>query len=203
MRRPPERPATGSDGSAADWPARFRRPLPRAWFDRPTRTVARELLGAVLARRSHGGIRAARIVETEAYLRGDPASHAFRGPTPRNRSMFEAAGTLYVFRIHQVHCANVVTRPGEAVLLRAGEPLTGGLGSTRGPGRLARELGVTLRDDGSDLARSRVRLLPGPPAREGVSIGPRIGISKARELPLRYYLTGNRFVSGPRGRKLT
>ena len=83
-----------------------------------------------------------RIVECEAYESGDPASHAFLGPTLRNRSMFAPPGTLYVFSIHRVYCANVVGRAGEAALLRAGEPLTPGLPSPSGPGRLCRALGI-------------------------------------------------------------
>jgi DNA-3-methyladenine glycosylase len=176
----------------------FEAPFPREWFHRPTVQVARALLGSVLARRRRGRIDAARIVETEAYLVGDPASHSYRGPTQRNRSMFGEPGTLYVFRIHQVHCANVVTQPGEAVLLRAGEPVGPGLGSTRGPGRLARELGLSLKFDGVDLTRAEIRVLAGAPSNERVACGPRIGISKAKERPLRFYYADNRYVSGPR-----
>jgi DNA-3-methyladenine glycosylase len=184
-----------SSGFAPEFDAPFR----RAWFLRPTVRVARDLLGKVLARRQGERLVAARIAETEAYLLGDPASHSYRGPTRRNRSMFSEPGTLYVFRIHQVHCANVVTRPGEAVLLRAAEPLSAGLGSTRGPGRLAREFGLNLTDDGSDLTRGELRVVPGPISRERIVAGPRIGISKAKERPLRFYYAGNPFVSGPRG----
>ena len=99
--------------------------LGAAFFDRPTRRVARELLGAVFRTRGPGGVRAVRLVEVEAYVARDPANHAFGGPTRRNRSMFGPPGTLYVYRIHRVVCANVVTRPGQAVLIRAGEPLAG------------------------------------------------------------------------------
>jgi len=94
-------------------------------------------------------------VETEAYVRGDPANHAFRGPTPRNRSMFDAPGTLYVYRIHQVVCANLVARRGEAVLLRAGAPLPNAPGNASGPGRLCRYLGITIEDDGTDTVLGR------------------------------------------------
>jgi len=138
----------------------------------------------------------ARLVETEAYPRGDPASHAFHGPTRRNRSMFVGPGTLYVFRIHQVVCANLVARVGEAVLLRAGavEGLAPGAG--RGPGRLARALGISIEDDGLDAVRSRrVALRPrdGPVGR--IALTPRIGIRRARRRRLRFVLLGEPAVS--------
>jgi DNA-3-methyladenine glycosylase len=177
---------------------RFARPLPRAWYDRPADRIAEELIGAYLIVREGSGLRAGRLVETEAYLVEDPASHAFRGETPRNRSMFAGAGTLYVFRIHRVHCANAVARRGEAVLLRAAEPLTSAPGSLRGPGRLARELGITRADDGSDLSQGRVRLAPGARPAGTVRRGPRVGISRAKELALRFYLDGHPAVSYPR-----
>jgi DNA-3-methyladenine glycosylase len=112
--------------------------------------------------------------------------------------MFLGPGTLYVFRIHQVHCANAVTRPGQAVLLRAAEPMTEGLGATRGPGRLARAFGLGTEEDGADLTRSDVRLVPGPPPKERVLVTPRVGISRGRAAPLRFLLDGNPWVSGPR-----
>jgi len=93
----------------------------RGFFARPAARLARELLGATLTVRFGPVRRSVRIVETEAYVRGDPASHAYRGPTERNRSMFSSPGTLYVYRIHQVVCANLVARRGEAVLVRAGD----------------------------------------------------------------------------------
>lgn len=170
--------------------------LGRAFFDRPTARVARELLGATL----WVGDRAVRIVETEAYVANDPASHAFRGPTRRNRSMFAGPGTLYVYRIHQVVCANLVTRRGEAVLLRAGEPLTPGLSATSGPGRLCRALGLGLGDDGTLVARSgsdRVRVERGAGPRGPVVVGPRVGIRRAADRPLRFALADNPWVSHP------
>ena len=174
------------------------RPLPRSFYDRPGPTVARALLGCRLARWVDGTWRVGRIVEVEAYVRGDPANHAFRGPTPRNRSMFAGPGTLYVYRIHQVHCANAVTRPGEAVLLRALEPSAGPLGNARGPGRLCRALALTRADDGSDLRRGPIRIYP----REGrvgpILRSPRVGIRQAAERPLRFSIEGNAYVSLPR-----
>lgn len=140
----------------------------------------------------------ARLVETEAYVRGDPASHAFRGETPRNRSMFASPGTLYVYRIHQVHCANIVTRRGEAVLLRAAEPLTDGLGNLSGPGRLCRGFGLTKTHDGIDLLSGPLRVLPPSGPRTQIVTGPRVGIRKAIDRRLRFALAGDRWVSSPR-----
>jgi DNA-3-methyladenine glycosylase len=136
-------------------------------------------------------------VETEAYVARDPASHAFRGVTGRNRSMFGEPGTLYVYRIHQVFCANAVTTPGQAVLLRAAEPLSQGLGSLSGPGRLARTLGLTTDDDGSSLIEGRLRVVKGDSAPPETTRSPRVGISKAVERNLRFSWTGHRAVSRP------
>lgn len=174
----------------------------RAFFDRPTERVARELLGHRFVVRDRRGIRSVRLVETEAYVAHDPANHAYRGPTRRNRSMFGPPGTLYVFRIHQVVCANLVTRPGEAVLLRAGEPLGAGLPSASGPGRLCRCLGLTISDDGRDTTRgTAVVLEKGPERAVRPLIGPRVGIRKAVERPLRFALRGSLGVSRPRLRE--
>ncbi|MCI4347865.1 MAG: DNA-3-methyladenine glycosylase [Thermoplasmata archaeon] len=192
--------ASSSDPTLASpaWVTRFLHPRPRAWYDRPARQVARDLLGSVLVRQTDTEYRAVRLVETEAYVRDDAANHAFRGPTERNRSMFGRPGTLYVYRIHQVHCANVVTRPGEAVLLRSGEPLSSVVGGTRGPGRLARALGITRDDDGSDLVTGAVRLLPAERAAFRILEGPRVGIRRNSDALLRYGIAGDRWVSRPR-----
>jgi DNA-3-methyladenine glycosylase len=180
------------------WATRFLRPWPRARYRLPTRQVARALLGTELVRRHGNRFEAVRIVETEAYLRGDAANHAFRGPTPRNRSMFAAPGTLYVYRIHQVHCANVVTRPGEAVLLRSAEPRTVGLGETRGPGRLCRALKITRDDDGHDLVSGSLRILLSSTPTGRILRGPRVGIRLNADAVLRYGLEGSPWVSSPR-----
>ncbi|MGC2289757.1 MAG: DNA-3-methyladenine glycosylase, partial [Thermoplasmata archaeon] len=146
-----------------DWAQAFQHPRPRSWYDRSTSVVARALLGDWLVGRTPEGWRAGRIVESEAYVAKDPASHAFRGRTERNRSMFAGPGTWYVYRIHQVHCANLTTRPGQAVLLRAVEPATEFLGDTRGPGRLCRAFDLSRADDGSSAVDGpRLRVLPGP-----------------------------------------
>jgi len=172
--------------------------LPRSFYARPTVTVARALLGSVLVHATPGGVRAGRIVETEAYVARDPASHAFRGPTPRNASMFGAPGTLYVYRIHQVHCANAVTRTGEAVLLRALEPVSDGLADASGPGRLCRSMGLDRRHDGADLVSGPVRIVRGPAPAGPIAVGTRVGIRRAADRRLRFALRGNRFVSRPR-----
>jgi DNA-3-methyladenine glycosylase len=143
--------------------------------------------------------RSVRVVETEAYVARDAANHAFRGRTRRNDSMFGAPGTLYVYRIHQVVCANLVTRRGEAVLLRAGVQLPPGLDNASGPGRLCRFLGLRLADDGSDVTRGRrveVRARAHRPS--AVVVGPRIGIRRAADRPLRFAIRGEPAVSRPR-----
>jgi len=145
--------------------------------------------------------RSVRLVETEAYVTGDPASHAYRGATRRNRSMFGPPGTLYVFRIHQVVCANLVTRPGEAVLLRAGETVGAALPSASGPGRLCRALGITIADDGLDAVRSpRLRLSSDGLRPRAIVRGPRVGIRRAAERPLRFAVDRHPAVSRPRPR---
>jgi DNA-3-methyladenine glycosylase len=175
------------------------RRLGRDFFDRPTVRVARELLGARLRVTDRGVSREGRIVETEAYLRGDAASHAYRGPTHRNRSMFGPPGTLYVFRIHQVVCANLVTQNGEAVLLRAATASSPGGESATGPGRLCRALGITIDDDGTDVTvGDRIRLFARTARPRHVAVGPRVGISRAAERPLRFWVDGDPSVSRPR-----
>jgi DNA-3-methyladenine glycosylase len=184
--------------SLAELRARYGAPLDRSFYDRPTTSVAQGLLGAWIIAPQGRTFAAARIVETEAYVARDPASHAFRGPTERNRSMFGEPGTLYVYRIHQVYCANAVTRRGQAVLLRAAEPLTEGLGSLSGPGRLARGFGLSREDDGSSLRTGRVRIAAGDSRPPTTTRSPRVGISKAVDRRLRYSWTGQPAVSSPR-----
>ncbi len=175
------------------------RPLPRSFFARSTTVVARELLGSVFSVRSRDGTRSVRLVETEAYVADDPANHANQGMTHRNRSMFGPPGTIYVYRIHQVVCANVVTRSGQAVLLRAGEPLGPVSGSSSGPGRLCRSLGITIEDDGRDAVRGpRFRFRTGTIPAEAIAVGPRVGVSRAQDRPLRFAVLGSKHVSLPR-----
>jgi len=172
--------------------------------------VARGILGWTLLRDGVGG----RIVEVEAYAPDDPASHAFRGRTPRNGSMFGAPGTLYVYRSYGMHwCVNVTCEPvgvAAAVLLRAIEP-TMGLETMRarrgavadralcsGPGRLTQALGITSADDGADVTKLPFRLLP-PESEVEVATTTRVGITRAAELPWRYIVKGSGWLSrGPR-----
>lgn len=179
-------------------------------FERPVLEVAPALLGWTLLVDGVGGT----IVEVEAYGPDDPASHSFRGETPRNRAMFGPPGRLYVYHSYGLHwCANVVCEPagvGAAVLLRAVEPTHGleamherrGVSDPRllcaGPGRLTQALGITGADDGASLEGGRFALLPPsrPPAYEAT---PRVGITKASELPWRYLVKGSPWPSrGPR-----
>ena len=152
-------------------------------------------------------MRAARIVETEAYLgEGDPAAHSFRGHTPRTAPLWGRPGTVYVYFIYGMHhCLNLaVEREGAAgcVLIRAAEPVAGlPPGSCRGPGRLCRALGLDTGDSGVHIfdRGSRLYLREGrPPAK--VTVTPRIGIRMAAERKLRFFDADSPEVSGPRGR---
>jgi DNA-3-methyladenine glycosylase len=199
-------------------PALSRARLPRAFFDRPAVEVAPELLGRVLVRTMPGGERlAGRIVEAEAYEPGDPASHGFRGPTPRNRSMFGAPGHLYTYFTYGNHwMANVVARGrgvGSAVLLRALEPLEGlermrehrgrtdPLDLCSGPGKLARAFGLDRAHDGADLVRGReVWLEAGVPlAPDRIRRSTRVGVSVGGEQEWRFFETDSPWVSKWRG----
>ena len=188
--------------------------LPRSFYARPSTEVAPELLGHVLVRAFPDGTRAAvRIVEVEAYGPDDPASHAFRGETPRNSVMFGRPGHLYVYLTYGMHhCMNAVAgRSGEgtAVLLRAGEPLDGfeGMAARRGrdrrtdlcsgPGRLAQALGVDRTHDGLDLVSGDSAWIERGTRSEAIRTGPRVGVHEI-ERPWRYWLEGDPFVS--RGR---
>jgi DNA-3-methyladenine glycosylase len=187
---------------AAHGPAR----LPRGFYDRDTRVVARALLGKVLVHVDGGVRRAARIVETEAYHGpGDRASHARAGPTPRAAVMFGPPGFAYVYLIYGTsHCMNVVTGPEgfpAAVLLRAGEPLEGCLHSTRGPGNLCRALAIRReRHDRQDLAGGVLFVEDAARPRERIVAGPRVNVGHAgpwAERPWRFALEGSPWVSRP------
>jgi len=179
--------------------------LPRSFYARPPLVVARELLGKVLLYDGPQGRRAARLVEVEAYHgRGDPASHAFRGPTPRTAVMFGRPGHAYVYLSHGVwYCMNVVAHapgiPG-AVLLRGAEPLEGFAPDARlgGPGLLGRAFALSTSHSGVDLTRSALQLrdAPGLPAR-AIARGPRIGIAESATSarPWRFWVRGSTGVS--------
>jgi DNA-3-methyladenine glycosylase len=174
-------------------------PRNRSYFVRGSAEVARDLLGWRLVRDWPDGSRdEGRIVETEAYPPGDPSSHARRGPTPRCEQMFGRPGTAYVYRIYGMYwCLNIVTEPegvGAAVLVRGLDRIDG----CAGPGRLCRRLGIDLSTNGVDLLdpASPLRLVRSravPP--EPVVVTTRIGITKAADWPLRFYLAGSPGVS--------
>ena len=171
--------------------------------------LARQLIGAQIFFDGVGG----RIVETEAYDQSDPASHSFRGTTVRSSIMFGPAGYLYVYRSYGLHwCMNIVSGlpgHGAAVLLRAIEPLEGLIkmrerrGITvpdkllcAGPGRLCQALGIDVAQNGMPMDHPRFLFRPSTQL-SPVSAGPRIGITKATEMPWRFVLTGSPFLSKP------
>jgi len=201
------------------------RKLAREFYLQPTLRVARELPGKLLICRRGRSILAGRIVEVEAYLGGlDPASHAYRGRTARNEVMFREGGHLYVYFTYGMHfCSNVVTQPagvGQAVLLRAVEPLLGipemiknralgGRGRSRpadartllnlcsGPGKICQAFALGRAHNGADLCGTEIWIAedvePGRSYR--VSRSRRIGITSGRRHLWRFYIKGNKFVS--------
>ena len=179
--------------------------LPRAFFDRDTRLVARDLLGKVLVHQDGRTRRAARIVETEAYHGpADRASHARSGPTPRTAVMFGPPGHAYVYRVYGLHhCMNVVAGPAgfpAAVLVRAAEPLQGCLHSTRGPGNLCRALRIDAgRHTGLDLEGGPIWIEDGAGPAGPIARTPRIGVDFAgawARRPWRFVLAGSPWSSG-------
>jgi DNA-3-methyladenine glycosylase len=193
------------------------RPLPRSFYDRPVLEVAPELIGCVV---THGGTSGV-IVETEAYHESEPASHAYAGLTPRTEVLFGRPGLAYVYRSYGVHAMlNAVCEPegvGAGVLIRALAPLTGielmrerrGLVAQRrvrdgdlcsGPGKLTQALGIWLDENGTSLSRGSIRISSrvGQWREPAVSIGTRIGITRAVELRWRFCARGDVNVSRPR-----
>ncbi len=186
--------------------------MDRAFYDRPVLDVAADLVGCTLHHGDTGGI----VVETEAYHHSEPACHAYVGLTERTSVLFGPPGTAYVYRSYGIHALlNAVCEPvgvGAAVLIRALAP-TDGLEVMRmrrgpvpdeqlgnGPGKLTQALGIELEHNLERLDTGRVRFLaraPGEPVPAYVA-GPRIGITKAAELPWRFSVAGNRHVSRPR-----
>jgi DNA-3-methyladenine glycosylase len=198
--------------------------LPRSFYLRDATVVAPELLGKVLV----CGELACRIVEVEAYCGSDdPGSHAYRGRTPRNRVMFGPPGRLYVYRSYGIHwCANAVCGPegvARAVLVRALSPLAGveAMRSARargqrravtdrdlcrGPGRLCQALGIAGDHNGADLVTGDMGVVVmddgrPPPAEPGVSV--RVGLTQGAEHPWRFFIEGDRHVSGSVARPLS
>jgi DNA-3-methyladenine glycosylase len=191
--------------------------LPSSFYSRPTRKVARDLIGQILTHETPEGIASGRIAEVEAYLpKNDPACHAARGQTPRNRVMFGPAGFAYVYFCYGNHfLLNVVTEqqgvPG-AVLIRALEPLDGidlmarrrkkEWGSrrslTNGPGKLVQALGISRAQNERKLTVKPLYIRPDTGFTGKVGVTTRIGITEGWDLPLRFYLKGSPDLSvGP------
>lgn len=180
--------------------------LPRSFYDRGTKQVARELLGQRLVCRVNGVCRVGRIVETEAYLGGhDRASHSSRGLTRRNRIMFGPPGHAYVYMVYGMHyCMNLVTEAegiGAAVLLRALEPVENVTLRAGGPGLLCRAMAIDRGHNGKDMSQADFHVAavaePPPP----VVCRPRIGVDYAGPRwagrLLRFYIRHNQYISKP------
>lgn len=197
--------------------------LPADFYSRETEIVAREMLGALLECRTPEGTATGRIVETEAYLgEHDPACHAAAGETGRTRWLYGAPGTAYVYFIYGVHwCFNAVTRPmglPGAVLVRALEPIAGipimrarraaartDRDLANGPGKLCAALAIDGRHNGLRLDRLPLRILAGEQVPDSrVAVSPRIGITRAADWPLRWYVADSPHVSrAPRNLPVT
>jgi DNA-3-methyladenine glycosylase len=196
---------------------RLMRTLPSEFYARPVQEVARDLLGCTVEHAGTAGV----IVETEAYHEIEPACHAFVGLTPRTRPLFGAPGVAYIYRSYGIHALlNAVCEAsgvGAAVLIRALEPVRGietmrsrrGLIGDRparlsdlcsGPGKLTQALGIDLNDNETDLSNGSIVIQPrGAAWRDPkVVLGERIGITKAVDLPWRFCVAGNPYVSRPR-----
>ena len=198
-------------------------PLPAKFYNRDPRRVGRDLLGKILVRRQGRRLLSARIVEVEAYLgQEDPAAHSASGRTARNSVLFGPPGRAYIYFIYGNHfCLNVSCLPdgvAGGILFRALEPLAGlqemakarGISLegpkdlrnlTSGPGRLAEAFAITrVRDNDKDLTspRSDLYIADDGTSKPRVQATIRIGISKAADLPLRYVIPGNPFLSGPK-----
>lgn len=185
------------------------------WLDGPAEAAARRLLGCILERKlDDGGILRGRIVETEAYDQADPASHSFKRARNRSAAMFGPSGHAYVyFTYGMYHCVNVVTGPaghGAGVLIRALEPLAGLAAMrrnrpnvpdkqlTNGPGKLCQALAIDRSLYGHDLSRPPLRLIEmAPLAEAAITQTVRVGIRQAVDVPWRFYVTGNQYVSKP------
>lgn len=190
------------------------RPVSRSFYDRDTELVARELLGAILVHRTPDGVAAGRIVETEAYVgEHDGACHAAAGLTQRTKWLYGPPGIAYVYFIYGVHwCFNAVTRREglpSAVLVRALEPIDGltlirrrrgdpvhDRELTNGPGKLCAALAITGASNGARLDHPPLSILRGEPVTDAdVGISPRIGITRAADWPLRWFVKDNPYVS--------
>ena len=190
------------------------RVLNRADIPVDTAQLARFLIGKILVRLTDDGVVGGRIVETEAYVIGDAAGHAYRGMTPRNRSLFLEPGHAYVYMAYgtsfMLNVSSEVAGCGAGVLIRAIEPtdgiaiMVGHRGTVRqrdlarGPGRLCAALAIDRRMDGIDLCQIGPLWLGCDGGASGdIGESTRIGLTRAADMPLRFYVRGNGFVSGP------
>ncbi len=181
------------------------------FLDKPAWEVAPRLLGCMIERQtSHGKIRI-KIVETEAYDQTDVASHSFGGETQRTKVMFGPSGFLYVYFTYGMHyCANIVTGPvghGSAVLIRAGELMVGSdiawryrktskmVDATNGPAKLCQATDINLAFNGHDLKKEPIRLIDGHVGSAKIVTTTRIGISKGIDVPWRFFIKDNPYVS--------
>jgi DNA-3-methyladenine glycosylase len=195
------------------------KPLSRTFYLRPTLRVAKELLGKYFIRRIGKKLLIGKIVEVEAYRTNDPASHSFRGKTNRNRVMFCEGGHLYVYFTYGMHfCANIVTGRkgiGEAVLIRAVEPLVGievmtmnrfpnlqshnhqsFINLSNGPAKFCEAFGIARQENGSDLLESKISITDGDPIpSKFVKRSSRIGIQQGIQKKWRFFIAGNPWVS--------
>ncbi len=181
------------------------------FLQKPAFMVAPLLLGCILEREVNGKLIRVKIVETEAYDETDAASHSYKGKTPRTEIMFGEPGHLYVYFTYGMHyCCNIVTDfegSGSAVLIRAVEPVEGedhmralrpidGKNISNGPAKLCKALGIDKRLNGHDLSKTPLTLKLAEPLKESkITQTKRIGISQSKDLPWRFYITGNEYVS--------
>jgi len=193
--------------------------LEKEFYARDLLQVAKDLLGKILVKKNGKEITAGKIVEVEAYDGStDEAAHSYRGPTPRNKIMFEVGGYLYVYFTYGNHfCCNVVTGKkgkGTAVLIRAVEPVSGQdkmiinrfggkkisgkdlYNLTSGPGKVCKAFGINTSDSGTDLTGNKIFLLNGTVIKKSsIGVSRRIGITKSTELPWRFFIKDSPFIS--------
>ena len=183
----------------------FQNPLPDRFYQGTTQDIAQNLLGkGLVVSKPDGTLLAVQITEVEAYLsKNDPASHSHRGPTHRNQTMFERAGTCYIYLSYGIHyCVNVVTQKkgvGEAILIRSAVPLLGleimqknrNVKSLKtllnGPGKVTQAMGIDLHFNGMRFD-GKIRIIDLDQRDFSIGCSPRIGISKAKDLQLRYFI---------------
>ena len=183
----------------------------QSFFQKNAPDLAQALLGCELVHDSPGGRTTGIIVETEAYSQEDAASHSFAGETARTKAMFGPAGHAYIYFTYGMHyCFNIVSGHqghGQGVLIRALEPIEGleimkerrnkseDLQLCNGPAKLVQAMGITKQDYGKPLFEGNLYVRNGPERNFNISVGPRIGISKAVDAPWRFWITDNSYVS--------